>query len=306
MAYAKTSEIEISKLYDEVKDETENFKKFDLDFFIKNPKRLIILRLILNLNLREFSKVVGCSFSYVSEWENGNKRPSSKTLESILNKLRKEIISKKLKNSRNDVIENFLYFKKMAEGTFSNLESFAYVKRNWYKRMNQSKLQLNSIIGIKNIKRTSEEKEIAKILKKNKIKFEEQSAVLDIGNKAGIIISDFLINMNKCQFIIETSNFRIKKIDFKAKRIVKSRARLLSYKAFRINLYKSQTCKIVAIKMNYNYETMINILREAFDYVVVNDFSKIIEIIRKRRQQDLNLQVLTDTSFRDSPKSLAR
>lgn len=293
----KTSESEISKLYDEVINKTKNFRKFDLDYFIKNPKGLVVLRLILNLNLREFGKLVKCSFSYVSEWENGNKMPTYKTVKRVLSILKEEIINKNFKFNKNYVIDNFLYFKKMAKGTFLNEEVLTKAKNKWYKRMDKDKLQLNSIIGIKNNKRTLEEREIAEILKKEKINYEEQKAILDVGNEAGIIVTDFLINTGVGQFIIETSNFELEKFNRKGKKIIKSRAKLLAYRAFRINLYKPWICKIAAIKINYNYETLVKILNEAFNFVIVNDFQKIIEIIYKRRQQDLNLQVLSDTSF---------
>jgi len=87
----KISEEKVIGLFNELKEETNNFINFDIEIFRRNPQKIIILRLMLNLSQREFSKINKITTSTISKWENlvNKGLPLSKQLAKLIEILKR-------------------------------------------------------------------------------------------------------------------------------------------------------------------------------------------------------------------------
>jgi hypothetical protein len=93
------------------------------------------------------------------------------------------------------VLEKFKHFKETSRGSWKliwNSKNGFIIHQEINVKVNRSK------------KRTKDEKEIAKLLRENKISFIEQENVIPSNNKAGAAIVDFLVFLDNKIFIIES------------------------------------------------------------------------------------------------------
>jgi len=269
MSMTKTSEKEIVKLFNELKEKTNNFKNIKPEVFLENPKRILIIRLIFNMGQKEFAKFSNISFQALCNWELNKRRPAKWKILNVLNRVEPEI--KKFNNiAIEEILKNFRKFKEMSEGLFKNPEIAKLVNQNKSWDIKQK----YSIRANKSKRRTYEENEISTILSSANIIFLEQFPIIDAGfTKAGSILVDFIIISNNMKIVIETCRLNGKKrMDNSSRQALKS---------FRIKKFYPEIKTICAVKTNESEHRAIHILKETFDLVIINDFSNIPQIIEK-------------------------
>lgn len=277
----KISEKEIIKLFNELRIKTNNFKNIEPEIFLENPRRILIIRLIFGMSLKEFAKFSNMSFQALSNWELNKRIPAKWKISQVLSKITPKI--EKLNNIKiSETLKNFKKFKEISEGLFKDPNIAKLVNKNkpWDVK------QEYSIKGNKSQKRTYEENEIYRMLSNSKINFYDQYPIIDAGfTKAGSILVDFLVISNGKKIIIETCRLNGKK------RIVYSLRQAL--KSYRIKKFYPEIKTVCAIKTNENEDKSVYILKEAFDFVIINDFSTIPNFIEEISAEDGNFQELT-------------
>jgi len=110
-----------------------------------------------------------------------------------------------LEISESLIKKNFIYFKNRWRGAFNDKKIASKASRIAWRRLPNSRA-LAAIKSLKCSRRTTDEKEISKILKKNKIFFLEQVPIIKPSDsKGGMAIVDFLARFNSVKIVIETS-----------------------------------------------------------------------------------------------------
>ena len=268
----KISEEEIRELFYELQTKTDNFKNIESQLFFQNPRRILIIRLIFGMSLKQFARFTDTSFQALSNWELNKKTPAKWKIAKVLNKIIPEI--QKINDiSIKEVLKNFKKFKKMSEGLFKNPEVLKLLNENrsWIMR------QKYSINASKFRQRTNEEAEISKILSDKKMEFYEQHPIINAGSsKAGYLLSDFYVISENANFIIET--FRLN-----GKHRIQSSI-IQALKSYRIKKVFPDIKTICAVKTNETEHKSMYILKEAFDFVVINDFLTIPQLIVKNKK----------------------
>jgi len=278
MSKSKTSEKEILELFDELKRETNNFKNIKSEFFIENPQKILIVRLIFNMGLKQFAKFSNISHQALGGWERNETKPTKWKISKVLSKITPHLI--KEDKSIENIINNFRYFKTISNGYFNSETAKSFNKTlSWIER------QSRSIYATKFNKRTSEEMEIAKLLKRAKICFSEQFPLIKPGiSKAGCILVDFFIEYDNKKMIIEACKLNTNE------RTEESRSIRLAYESLRIKKYFPNMITICALKVRDRRLKHIEKLKEVYDSVFINKFSDIPEYIKKICAEGGNFQ----------------
>ena len=277
------SEERVVNLFNELKEETNNFSRFDVAIFRKNPQKIIILRLILNLSQRNFSQLNNIRVSTLSQWENKvfKNLPLSKQIENVtINSMK--LINDSENISLPNLLENFNRFLELSKGV--NLPPLNTLP--WEEQ------QFRAVLLNKRKPNNENEIKIKNLFFGNGIKFVEQEPILSLDNKAGTIIADFLVDTGRFKIVLETCtiNEPKKKMDKKKKLLP---AVFLANKGFRIRKFRSELKTLAFIRTNLSENSQqIEIVKESFDFVVINDFLKLIELV-KRLGRDLNSQGLS-------------
>ena len=279
----KISEEKVTELFSELKEETNNFSKFNLKIFERNPQKIIILRLMLNLSRRRFSKQNGLPLSTMRDAESGERTSLSQNFEKILKVILPKI--KSLPESRkrlNSILETFHIFQEMSKGRFKFIFD-NNLGPPWLER------ERSSIKANKKARRTEDEIKISNFLLRKNIPFSEQETIiLPEESKAGAVVADFFVSTPKVNFSIETFTLTAKKRTKDIMKRMKKRACLMAHKAFRIKLHKKNLLTVAVVRTNLPEDhQIIEILKEAFDFVILNDISNLEELL-KRSGRDLN------------------
>jgi DNA-binding transcriptional regulator YiaG len=264
----RIAEQQVLSSYKDLKKETENFSKFSIKNFNTRSNRILALRLALGLNQKNFASLLKVVPETVSEWENGRAVPSNENLIKLVS------LSKSYKNK-------FQKEKGKLKKVFRKFKNNANILPEF--SFDFAKLQEINVKVNKNKERTPDEKELSNFLDKNGIEFREQEPVIPFSVKAGTSIVDFLIEKYDHLLLIECSDFGNLPKWRNQRRFKLERARRLALKAFRIKKYLPKAKLAVFIKTSIpgNHQ-IIEVLKEAFDIVIINDKKKLIEEIRSK------------------------
>ena len=245
-------ENEIYRLYLNALKETDNFQHIEKINFIDQPKKLKVVRLLLNLSQRDFANFLKINQSRVSLFELGKIKPTNKEAKEYLKILLKA-------NIQPIDIEQFKSLEKKIKerGKFNG---------EYAKKMAQKSIGKASIISAQRKKPTQQENEIMDFLSKKGIKF-ERNPLIDLGVLK--FVCDFAIpNAKKPEFLIEAK--RLQTV-YRKKQIICE----LGYKSIKIKQKFPQIKTIVIIDANLT-NTERYILKQEFDYVFsINELKKL-------------------------------
>lgn len=265
----KHDSILVKNIFSELSKISRDFTFFSPKFIRSNPQMLLLFRLQLGLDQEEFASLIGKAKSTVSYYENCKSAPTLKSANKILNKI---LSSVKLPLNEELIISRFQEQKEKSKG-FSDRRraiELAYESNKNWKRKQEIGANL-----VKNSYRTEQEKMIENALKKHKIDFISQAALLVGKSRAGAIIADFLLNDNKKIVVESTEDY----LDFNFAKQCKRRAMLLAYRGFRIKKYFPDYYTVIFLSQDKINGRIKHILKEAYDKVILgNDINTLVNI----------------------------
>ena len=184
---SKISEEKLKELYEITKERTNNFTEFNPQLLSEIPQSLLIFRIIIREDNRVFAKKLGSSERGYRRYESGRSKIKPKTAKKIMTKISEIFSERKIKDIGFDqILEN----KRVLTNFFGNRNLEAMMKQG-----------LNVLAKIP---QSEFEKEIAKLLDKHSIPF-EQCAIID-GVKKRYNIDFIIPNSKDPKITIEVFN----------------------------------------------------------------------------------------------------
>lgn len=184
---SKISELELKEYFELIKKETNNFTLFKSELLTRIPQSIVVFRITLGVNHRDFSRMIGSNSKGLRDYEHGKTRIKPITSKKIINVIKELFINKK-EIKFDKVLENFRILK----GFYGhrNLKSLIKLGLNSFGKLSRSPI----------------EDEIFNILNENKIMCERNEIVEGKNKKYNV---DFLIpNKEDPRIIIECFMFK--------------------------------------------------------------------------------------------------
>jgi len=185
----KITENELIEWFDEVKNKTNNFTKFDSKILIENPQNILIFRLALGIDHRKFAGMTGYNSRTIRKWEHLEMKMKSQTAEDVINKIKAFFSETDIKIDVDKFIFNFRSFT----NKFGNRNLASSFKRG--------------LSFAKNQDLSPNEKEILDTLQKSKIQVEPHAIVQGLKRDFNV---DFVIPDSKNpKILIESFDFSL-------------------------------------------------------------------------------------------------
>ncbi len=245
----------LESLYDEVLTETKNFNDLIPDVILENPKRLVIFRLIKNMDQRSFGNMLGISQGTIYAIENDlRKTVKMKVIEGIFESLRGvKIPDKKTLLNRYDEIS--------LRGKFHG---------EYARKMSLLANKNRSIKGAVLKPPTDQEGEFIRRLQETNMDFKFHGIV----KTSREFVVDFIFPSEiNPRLILEVKDL---KHNFRKRQS----AIQLAYESLKIRQKYPEIKLLAAINGKWENDA-INIIKEEYDYVLLNKpVEEVIELIR--------------------------
>ena len=245
---------DIERLFDVVKEKTNDFSFVPLELLMELPSSILIFRLGLGLGIRKFSLVAGINERWLRKIESNQGGMSLKN--AIKMKEILENILKEKKIEKESVINNFIRFKNFIASPVNNETGIRLVE---------------------NAPPTEEEKLIMEVLQKAGIEFQLHSTLkLHTGKFVNV---DFLIRKNRNVFVIEV--FKLSKTG----RIATARISEIDHKFRGLKIVNPELKTIMVISSNEKEFSRIiaeKARAESFDtdfIFTIDELEKLLEVI---------------------------
>jgi len=223
---SKISEENLKKLYEITKERTNNFTEFDPKLLSEIPQSLLIFRIIFREDHRIFAKKIEVCPRGIRRYESGRSKIKPRTAKNIM-----KIISKMFKENPkvNLNYEKVLENKRILTNFFGNRNLESMIEHG-----------LKRLAGLKT---NDFEKEVAKLLKKHSIPFEQAGVVSGLKRRYNI---DFVIpNSKNPKLVIEAFRHTM---GGKSKN-TKSKVRSIDHRFQSIKLQNPKTKTLMIMKL---------------------------------------------------------
>ena len=242
-------------LYDEVLTETKNFNDFTPNVILENPKRIVIFRLISNMDQRSFGDVLGISQGTIYAIENGlRKTVKMKVIKGVFESIKDMKIPGKEKLLKR---YNEIYIRGKFHGEYARKMSLLANKNR-------------SIKGAVLKPPTNQENEFIKRLQETNVNFKFHGIV----KTSREFVVDFIFPSEiDPKLILEVkdlnNNFR-----------KRQSAIQLAYESLKIKQKYPEIRLLAAINGKWEFDA-INIIKEEYDYVLLNKpVDEVIKLVR--------------------------
>lgn len=262
----------LKKMYKDLKSETGSFTKLSPEILQKDPRRLTVFRILLNMKQIEAKRKLTPS---ICDYETGRytKIQRKKAIE-IVEKIKREIdkielneelLEKNYKNLngfREEMLKKGLnalspekkteVIQKIREGVINNIN----------KRFTEEKDGKSEKFFL-----TDQEKKIATILNANKIVFKQNYYLKNIN------VDFVFFNENIPKGFLMATEIKTKR--YSTKNLLIER---IALRGFRLKKYFPNLKSIVFVSIEYLTPSQSKLLEEAYDVVLINDFSSITKL----------------------------
>ncbi|MBL7169466.1 MAG: hypothetical protein ISS48_00415 [Candidatus Aenigmarchaeota archaeon] len=240
---------EIKRFYEDIKNETSNFKNIKAEMLMNNPRKILVLRLILGLSQNEFEKLLGKNNKNITKYESGKiKKMQRNTANRYVDKIIIEL--KKTRISKDILLENYNKFNEESKG--------------WFKIQKKSRIsefaRKGAISSIRSRTMSVQEQEIRKMLENNNINFKINHPL----NENNGIVADFYLP--KKNIVIEC-----KRIFSITRRNHREKVRNLAYQGYKTRFYlpKLKLIAFLETKLQINERDKKELIGP-FDFIVTN------------------------------------